>query len=60
MGWQEKDHLSPAERQALAFQAVLRTYLTAPDHCVEQRVMEQVELQRSLLEDLNIDEVAAR
>jgi hypothetical protein len=52
--------LTPAERQALAFQAVLRTYLTAPDHCVGQRVMEQVELQRSLLEDLNIDEVAAR
>jgi hypothetical protein len=52
--------LAPAERQALAFQAILRTYLTAPDHCVEQRVMEQVELQRSLLDDLNIDEVAAR
>jgi hypothetical protein len=52
--------LTPAERQALAFQAILRTYLTAPDHCVEQRVMEQVELQRSLLDDLNIDEVAAR
>jgi len=52
--------LTPAERQALAFQAVLRTYLTAPDHCVEQKVMEQIELQRDLLMDLNIDEVAAR
>jgi hypothetical protein len=45
--------LTPAERQALAFQAILRTYLTAPDHCVEQKVMEQVELQRLLLKDID-------
>lgn len=55
MSWKEQDHLTPAERQALAFQAILRTYLTAPDHCVEQKVLEQVEIQIEALKDLGLE-----
>jgi hypothetical protein len=58
--WKEQDHLSPAERQALAFQAILRVYLTAPDHCVEQRVMDQVEIQRESLKDLDLEGMLTR
>lgn len=60
MTWSEQEHLTPAERQALAFQAILRTYLTAPDHCVEQRVLEQVEIQRESLKDLDLEGMVTR
>lgn len=60
MSWKEQDHLTPAERQALAFQAILRVYLTAPDHCVEQKVMEQVEFQREGLKDLDLERLLTR
>lgn len=35
--------LTPAERQALSFQAILRVFLTAPDHRVDTDVMAQVQ-----------------
>ena len=60
MAWEEKDRLTPAECQALAFQAILRVYLTAPDHCVEQRVLEQVEIQRERLKDLDLEGMITR
>lgn len=37
------ESLTPAERQALSFQAILRVFLTAPDHRVDTDVMAQVQ-----------------
>jgi hypothetical protein len=39
------ESLTPAERQTLSFQAILRVYLTAPDHRVDTDVMAQVQVE---------------
>jgi hypothetical protein len=52
--------LTAAERQALAFQAILRVYMTAPDHRVDVDVMEAVETQKKALADLNLESMILR
>lgn len=47
--------LTPAERQALALQAIIRVYKLAPDHSVDQDVLQAVENQIALLKEAGID-----